>query len=101
MATWIYEINELTTDKTVVYILLNSSKQLHAPQLIKPLKNFPIEWIFKSSEQLNTTHCIPIVLAKSRIVSDFPVPDGPYIIPLRFNYIAFIKVIKHLSVKGV
>lgn len=67
----------LTTDNTSMSILLNSSKQAHAPELASPLKNLPIAMKSNWSEQLNTTHCLAIALAKSFVVSVFPVPAGP------------------------
>lgn len=71
---------------------LNSSKQLHAPAAINPLKNFAIAWMFNPSEQLNTTHYIANAFARSFVVSVFPVPAGPSGAPPRFNCNADIRV---------
>lgn len=67
----------LTTDNTSISILLNSSKQAQAPELASPLKNLPIAIKSSWSEQLKTTHCLAIALAKSLVVSVLPVPAGP------------------------
>ncbi len=53
---------------------MNSSKQDQAPAAINPLKNLAIAYIFRPSEQLKTTHYIAKALAKSFVVSVFPVP---------------------------
>ena len=77
MANWIVIICYAITESTSKSILLNSSKQHHAPQLVSPLKNLLIETVFKPSEQLNTMHYIPKALARSLTVSVLPVPAGP------------------------
>lgn len=77
MADHIYNKILLTTDKTSMSILLNSSKHAHAPELASPLKNLPIAMKSNWSEQLKTTHCLAIAFAKSLTVSVLPVPAGP------------------------
>ena len=56
------------TDKTSIFILLNSSKQAHAPADARPLKNLPTMIKSIESEQLNTTHCFANALARSLVV---------------------------------
>jgi len=56
---------------------LNSSRQHQAPEDDRPLKNFLMDWKFSCSEQLKTTHCTAIALARSLTVSVLPVPAGP------------------------
>jgi hypothetical protein len=73
-------------------ILLNSSKQAHAPADAKPLKNFPIMMKSIESEQLKTTHCFARALAKSFVVSVFPVPAGPAGAPPKLSFNAPINV---------
>lgn len=65
------------TDSTSISILLNSSKQHQAPDCASPEKNLPIILKSRPSEQLKTTHCIAKALARSLVVSVFPVPAGP------------------------
>ena len=55
----------------------NSSKQLHAPHEASPLRNLAKALYWKSSEQLNPTHCLATALAKSLTVSVFPVAVSP------------------------
>ena len=64
-AIWIVVICWATTESTSMSILLNSSKQAQAPELAKPLKNFPMAMKSSWSEQLNTTHWMAIALARS------------------------------------
>ena len=52
------------TDRTSMSILLNSSKQAHAPHYANPEKNLPIVFTSSPPEQLNTTHCKPNDLDK-------------------------------------
>ena len=80
---------------------MNSSKQAQAPQQASPLKNFDIAATSNWSEQLNTMHYLAVALAKSFVVSVFPVPAGPSGAPPKLSYKAPIKVLKHQSVKGV
>jgi hypothetical protein len=68
-----YEI----TDKTSISILLNSSRQVHAPYYARPLKCLPIILYSIWSEQLKTTQNIPKALARSLVDSVLPVPAGP------------------------
>ncbi len=56
-----------------MYILLNSSKQHQAPELIRPLKNLAIIAQSSASEQLKTTQYFPIALERSLIVSVLPI----------------------------
>jgi len=63
---------------------LNSSKQLHAPNIASPLKNFAIEYMFNPSEQLKTRHYVANNFAKSFTDSVFPVPAGPNGDPPKF-----------------
>jgi hypothetical protein len=72
---------------------LNSSKQLQAPAEISPLKNLAMECVLRPSEQLNTTHYIANALAKSLVLSVFPVPAGPSGAPPKFNCKALISVL--------
>jgi hypothetical protein len=65
------------TESTSNSILLNSSKHDQEPQEISPLKNLAIAVTSNASEQLNTTQCFAIALAKSLVVSVLPVPAGP------------------------
>lgn len=51
-----------------MFILLNSSKQAHAPAEANPLKNLPTITKSIESEQLKTTHCFAKALAKSLVV---------------------------------
>jgi len=46
-------------------------------------------------------HYLAVALAKSFVVSVFPVPAGPSGAPPKLSYKAPIKVLKHQSVKGV
>ena len=55
----------------------NSSKQLQAPHEASPLRNLAKALYWKSSEQLNPTHCLATALAKSLTVSVFPVAVSP------------------------
>lgn len=57
------------------------------------MKNLPIALKSSPSEQLNTTHCLAIALAKSFVVSVFPVPAGPSGAPPRYNFNAPISVL--------
>lgn len=74
-------------------ILLNSSKQAHAPADAKPLKNLPTITKSIESEQLNTTHCFAKALARSFVVYVFPVPAGPAGAPPKLSLRAPIRVI--------
>ena len=65
------------TDSTSMLILLNSSKQHHAPAAARPLKKLAIMLISIVGEQLNTTHYLARALAKSFVDSVLPVPAGP------------------------
>ena len=65
------------TESTDNSILLNSSKQLHAPLVANPLKNFVIAMKFKELEQLNTKHYLAKHFDRSLVVSVLPVPTGP------------------------
>ena len=65
------------TESTDNSILLNSSKQLHAPLVASPLKNFVIAMKFNELEQLNTKHYFAKHLDRSLVVSVLPVPTGP------------------------
>ena len=56
---------------------LNSSKQAQAPAEASPLKNLPMARKSRPSLQLKTTHCLARALARSFVVSVFPVPAGP------------------------
>lgn len=73
------------TERTSKSILLNSSKQDHAPEEVSPLKNLAIAWVFKPSPQLKTIHYTATALAKSFTDSVFPVPAGPSGAPPKFN----------------
>ena len=74
-------------------ILLNSSKQAHAPHYANPEKNLPIVFTSNPPEQLNTTHCIASALARSLVVSVFPVPAGPSGAPPYCKCLAPVRVI--------
>ena len=89
------------TDKTSRLILLNSSKQHQAPDEASPLKNFPTNWQSIDSQQLKTTHCLARALARSLVVSVLPVPAGPAGAPPRLSLSALMRVMQHLSVRGV
>jgi len=65
------------TDNTSAKILLNSSKQHHAPVPHNPLKNLHMAIWSIEELQLNTWHWIAIALAKSLTDSVLPVPAGP------------------------
>ena len=65
------------TESTSRSILLNSSKQHHAPEAARPLKNLAIAMKSRPSEQLNTTHYTAIAFARSLTDSVLPVPAGP------------------------
>ena len=54
-AFWIVLICCATTDNTSISIRLNSSKHAQAPELARPLRNFPIAMKSSWSEQLKTT----------------------------------------------
>jgi len=56
---------------------LNSSKQLQAPLVAKPLKNLVMAIKFRDEEQLKTKHYLAKHLERSFVVSVFPVPTGP------------------------
>ena len=81
------------TERTSSSILLNSSKQAHAPQQAKPLKNLAIAATSSWSEQLKTMHYLADALARSFVVSVFPVPAGPSGAPPKFSCKAPIKVL--------
>ncbi len=53
------------------------------------------------SEQLKTTQNIPSALAKSFVLSVFPVPAGPAGAAPSFRPIALVIVIQQRSVRGV
>jgi hypothetical protein len=89
------------TDSTSTSIRLNSSKHAHAPQQAKPLKNLLMVSTSIWSEQLKTMHYLANAFAKSLVVSVLPVPAGPSGAPPRCNYKATMRVLKHLSVRGV
>ena len=55
------------TDKTSMFIRLNSSKHAQAPAEASPLKNLPTIMKSIESEQLKTTHCLARALAKSLV----------------------------------
>ena len=74
-------------------ILLNSSKQAHAPHYASPEKNLPIVFTSKPSEQLNTTQQIAKAFARSLVVSVFPVPAGPAGAPPYYKCFADVNVI--------
>ena len=77
MAVWMVKTYWAITDKTSRSILLNSSKQLQAPLVARPLKNFVIAIKFRELEQLNTKHYFAKHLERSFVVSVLPVPTGP------------------------
>ena len=89
------------TLRTSILILLNSSKQQNAPFVTRPLKKRPITIKSMASEQLKTTINFAKALPRSFTVSVLPVPAGPAGAHPKLNYIAFIIVIMHLSVRGV
>ena len=66
-----------TLGLTWTSIRWNSSKQLQAPHEASPLRNLAKALYWKSSEQLNPTHCLATALAKSLTVSVFPVAVSP------------------------
>ena len=73
------------TDKTSIFMRLNSSKQHQAPDAASPLKKVAtIVWVM-SPEQLNTTQCLANAFARSFVDSVLPVPAGPAGAPPRFN----------------
>jgi hypothetical protein len=82
-----------TTDNTSSFILLNSSKQHHAPLELNPLKKVPIMVYSISGPQLNTLHSLAKFLARSLVVSVLPVPAGPDGDPPKLSLIAPINVI--------
>jgi len=82
-------------------ILLNSSKQAHAPYYTSPLNNFFIVTAVIWSEQLNTMQYLPKHLARSLVDSVLPVPAGPAGAAPNWFDKADVIVIQHLSVKGV
>ena len=67
------------TDKTSISILLNSSRQLHAPYWQSPENNLFIIIAVIYSEQLNTIQSLPNPLAKSFVDSVLPDPLSPEI----------------------
>ena len=73
---WIDMICCPITESTSILMRLNSSKHAHAPQA-KSFEKFSHGDKSRPSEQLNTTHCIAKALARSLVVSVFPVPAGP------------------------
>jgi hypothetical protein len=81
------------TERTSIFILLNSSKHAHAPAAARPLKNLAIIRQSIESEQLKTTHCLARALAKSLVDSVLPVPAGPAGAPPKLSLSAPIKVI--------
>ena len=89
------------TDKTSISILLNSSRQLHAPYWQSPENNLFIIIAVIYSEQLNTIQSRPNPLAKSFVDSVLPVPAGPAGLAPSLLAIADVIVIQHLSVRGV
>jgi hypothetical protein len=82
-------------------ILLNSSKQAHAPCCARPLNNLFIILAVIWSEQLNTIQSLPSALAKSFVDSVLPVPAGPAGDAPSLLARAEVMVIQHLSVRGV
>lgn len=100
-AVWIWSIWDATTESTSTSILLNSSKQAHAPQQASPRKNFPMVSTSSCSEQLKTRHYFARALARSFVVSVLPVPAGPSGAPPRHNCNATMRVLKQRSVRGV
>ena len=92
-ASNIYLTCVLTTERTSIIILLNSSKQPHAPVYDNPINIYPNESVFIYSEQLNTKTGNPQALPKSLVVSVLPVPAGPAGAPPIFKESAYVKVI--------
>ena len=85
LESWVYGMISWWPSKWDIFIILltwtsirwNSSKQLHAPHEASPLRNLAKALYWKSSEQLNPTHCLATALAKSLTVSVFPVAVSP------------------------
>ncbi len=82
-------------------ILLNSSRQVHAPYWANPVNSLPIILYSIWSEQLKTTHNIPSDFARSLVDSVFPVPAGPAGAAPNLMFKAPVIVIQHLSVRLV
>jgi len=80
------------TESTSTLMRLNSSKQHHAPEADRPLKNLAIMRWSMPSEQLKTTHCFARALAKSLVDSVLPVPAGPAGAPPKLSLRAPIRV---------
>ena len=89
------------TESTSTSILLNSSRQAHAPVYASPENNRAIILYSTCSEQLKTTHRKPSPLARSLVDSVLPVPAGPEGDALNLIFIAPVMVSQHLSVNGV
>jgi len=89
------------TDSTSILILLNSSRQLHAPVYTNPENSFAIILYSIWSLQLMTIQKMPQALAKSLVLSVFPVPAGPAGAAPSLICMAPVIVIQHLSVNGV
>jgi hypothetical protein len=89
------------TDNTSESIRLNSSKQIQHPVVTYPMNNFSSILISFDSEQLNTIQNFPKILARSLILSVFPVPAGPAGLAPNLFYRAVIMVMWHFSVRGV
>lgn len=69
LAAFIVMICCATTDKTSTSIRLNSSKQHQLPDWANPEKNFPNVLKSSPSEQLKTTHNLPIACKKIKVHS--------------------------------
>jgi len=67
----------------------------------RPQKSHSIILYSIYSEQLNTTHWIPKLFARSFVDSVFPVPAGPAGAAPSLIAIAPVMVIQHQSVRGV
>ena len=89
------------TDRTSISILLNSSRQDHAPCCASPLKSFDIILYSICSEQLKTTQNMPSAFAKSLVLSVLPVPAGPEGDAPNLMFRAPVIVIQQRSVNGV
>lgn len=92
IADWILAIYWAITLKTSSKILLNSSRQPHAPDYANPEKSLPKDVKSIDSEQFITITNLAIFFPKSLTVSVFPVPAGPYGAPPLLRYNAVVKV---------